>query len=51
MTVLSIDGPGEVTLVEDKLAEVPDGGFRVETRHSGISAGTELTYVKGTTPT
>ncbi|MCA2175606.1 zinc-binding alcohol dehydrogenase [Nonomuraea glycinis] len=48
--VLSIDGPGEVTLVEDKLAEVPDGGFRVETRHSGISAGTELTYVKGDNP-
>ncbi|MEU4571566.1 zinc-binding dehydrogenase [Nonomuraea sp. NPDC023979] len=48
--VLSIEGPGEVTLAEDKLGEVPDGGFRVETTHSGISAGTELTYVKGDNP-
>ncbi|NRQ31969.1 zinc-binding dehydrogenase [Nonomuraea sp. NN258] len=48
--ILSIEGPGEVALVEEKLPDVPDGGFRVETAHSGISAGTELTYVKGTNP-
>jgi threonine dehydrogenase-like Zn-dependent dehydrogenase len=48
--VLSIEGPGEVTLVEEKLEAVPEGGFRVATTHSGISAGTELTYVKGTNP-
>jgi threonine dehydrogenase-like Zn-dependent dehydrogenase len=49
-TVLSVEGPGEVRLVEEKLPDVPEGGFRVATTHSGISAGTELTYVKGTNP-
>lgn len=49
-TVLSIEAPGEVTLVEEKLGDVPDGGFVVETVHSGVSAGTELTYVKGDNP-
>jgi len=48
--VLSIEAPGEVTLIEEKLGEVPEGGFRVETTHSGVSAGTELTYVKGDNP-
>jgi threonine dehydrogenase-like Zn-dependent dehydrogenase len=48
--VLSIEAPGEVTLVEEKLGDVPEGGFLVETVHSGVSAGTELTYVKGDNP-
>ncbi|MBF8187952.1 zinc-binding dehydrogenase [Nonomuraea sp. K274] len=48
--LLSIEGPGEVRLVEEKLPEVPKGGFMVATTHSGVSAGTELTYVKGTNP-
>ncbi|MEV0597478.1 zinc-dependent alcohol dehydrogenase [Nonomuraea cavernae] len=48
--VLSIEAPGEIALVEEKLADVPEGGFRVATTHSGISAGTELTYVKGSNP-
>ncbi len=48
--VLSIERPGEVCLVEEKLPDVPEGGFQVETLYSGISAGTELTYVKGTNP-
>ncbi|MGP4093769.1 zinc-binding dehydrogenase [Nonomuraea sp. KM90] len=48
--ILSIEGPGEVCLVEEKLPDVPDGGFMVATTHSGVSAGTELTYVKGTNP-
>jgi threonine dehydrogenase-like Zn-dependent dehydrogenase len=30
--------------------EVGDGGFRVETVCSGLSAGTELSYLKGTNP-
>ncbi|TDD44370.1 zinc-binding alcohol dehydrogenase [Nonomuraea terrae] len=47
---LSIEAPGEVRLVEEKLPDLPDGGFMVATTHSGISAGTELTYVKGTNP-
>ncbi|MBB6351071.1 zinc-dependent alcohol dehydrogenase [Nonomuraea muscovyensis] len=48
--VLSIESPGKVALVEEPLPEVPRGGFRVATTHSGISAGTELTYVKGDNP-
>ncbi|WP_245641810.1 zinc-binding dehydrogenase [Nonomuraea candida] len=48
--MLSIERPGEVCLVEEKLPDVPEGGFQVETLYSGISAGTELTYVKGTNP-
>ncbi|KAB8197313.1 zinc-binding dehydrogenase [Nonomuraea phyllanthi] len=48
--VISIEGPGEVCLVEEKLPDIPDGGFMVATTHSGVSAGTELTYVKGTNP-
>ncbi|MFI7639955.1 zinc-binding dehydrogenase [Nonomuraea sp. NPDC049400] len=48
--VLSIEAPGEVCLVQEKLPEIPEGGFMVATTHSGVSAGTELTYVKGTNP-
>ncbi|MEU4233039.1 zinc-binding alcohol dehydrogenase [Nonomuraea sp. NPDC026600] len=48
--VLSIEAPGEITLVQEKLPAVPEGGFRVVTTYSGISAGTELTYVKGSNP-
>ncbi|WP_433511713.1 zinc-dependent alcohol dehydrogenase [Nonomuraea sp. CA-143628] len=48
--VLSIEAPGEVRLVGEKLGAVSEGGFRVVTTHSGISAGTELTYVKGNNP-
>ncbi|MET8861880.1 zinc-binding dehydrogenase [Nonomuraea sp. NPDC004580] len=47
---LSIEAPGEVCLVEEKLPDLPDGGFMVATAYSGVSAGTELTYVKGTNP-
>lgn len=48
--VLTIEAPGRVALVEEKLPDVPDGGFMVATLYSGVSAGTELTYVKGTNP-
>ncbi|MDH2430253.1 zinc-binding alcohol dehydrogenase [Sphaerisporangium sp. TRM90804] len=47
---LSVDAPGTVTLVEEKVGEIPEGGFQVETLYSGVSAGTELTYVKGGNP-
>ncbi|RCG29639.1 zinc-binding alcohol dehydrogenase [Sphaerisporangium album] len=47
---LSVDAPGMVSLAEEKSRAVPDGGFRVETLYSGVSAGTELTYVKGGNP-
>ncbi|GIJ24943.1 hypothetical protein Vqi01_01050 [Micromonospora qiuiae] len=48
--VLVVTGPGRVELVEQDPAPLPVGGFRVRTRYSGISAGTELSYVKGTNP-
>ncbi|SCF23983.1 Threonine dehydrogenase [Micromonospora viridifaciens] len=48
--VVVVSGPGAVELVEQDAAEVRPGAFRVETRYSGVSAGTELSYVKGTNP-
>ncbi|KKK05862.1 zinc-binding dehydrogenase [Micromonospora sp. HK10] len=48
--VVVVTGPGRVELVEQDAAELRDGAFRVETLYSGVSAGTELSYVKGTNP-
>jgi threonine dehydrogenase-like Zn-dependent dehydrogenase len=45
-----VEGPGRVAVREEPREPVPAGGFRVTTRFSGISAGTELSYVKGTNP-
>jgi len=45
---LVIEGPGRVTVREEPRAPVPAGAFRVTTLFSGVSAGTELSYVKGT---
>lgn len=47
---LSVEAPGVLGFVEERAGDVAEGGFQVRTRHSGISAGTELTYVKGTNP-
>ncbi|MBA9004983.1 zinc-dependent alcohol dehydrogenase [Thermomonospora cellulosilytica] len=41
---------GKVVIADEEDRPVPDGGFRVETLYSGLSAGTELSYVKGTNP-
>lgn len=48
--VVVVSGPGRVELVEQDAAELTVGTFRVETLFSGVSAGTELSYVKGTNP-
>ncbi|MCW3844303.1 zinc-binding alcohol dehydrogenase [Micromonospora yasonensis] len=48
--VVVVSGPGRVELVEQDAGELRDGAFRVETLYSGVSAGTELSYVKGTNP-
>ncbi|TDC60190.1 zinc-binding alcohol dehydrogenase [Micromonospora sp. KC207] len=48
--VVVVSGPGRVELVEQDAGELRDGTFRVETLYSGISAGTELSFVKGTNP-
>ena len=45
-----VEGPGRVAVRDEPRAPVPPGAFRVTTVFSGISAGTELSYVKGTNP-
>ncbi|WP_220451314.1 zinc-dependent alcohol dehydrogenase [Nocardioides dongkuii] len=47
---LGVRAPFEPAFFELELPEVEDGGVRVVTRWSGLSAGTELAYVKGTDP-
>ncbi|MEJ7756593.1 MAG: hypothetical protein WKF83_09980 [Nocardioidaceae bacterium] len=42
--------PGRVELVEETLPELPDGGLLLRTVATGLSAGTELTFVKGDNP-
>ena len=50
--VLVVDGPGRVRFVSDEPpGPLPDSGFDVRTRFSGLSAGTDLSWVKGTNPT
>ncbi|AGL18661.1 zinc-binding alcohol dehydrogenase [Actinoplanes sp. N902-109] len=44
---LVVTGPGRLEIVEE---EVAPGPFRVRTLYTGVSAGTELSYVKGTNP-
>ncbi|MGB2572374.1 zinc-binding dehydrogenase [Micromonospora citrea] len=48
--VVVVSGPGRVELTEQDAAELPEGSFRVQTLYSGVSAGTELSFVKGTNP-
>lgn len=48
--VLTVTAPGEVAIHAERPAPLREGTFRVRTRYSGISAGTELSYVKGTNP-
>jgi hypothetical protein len=45
-----VEGPGRVAVRDEPRMPVAPGGFRVTTMFSGISAGTELSYVKGTNP-
>ena len=48
--VVVVSAPGRVEIVEEDAPAVPDGGFRARTLFTGVSAGTELSYVKGTNP-
>jgi threonine dehydrogenase-like Zn-dependent dehydrogenase len=45
-----VTGPYQVAIRDEGTPALRDGCFRVETMFSGISAGTELSYVKGTNP-
>jgi threonine dehydrogenase-like Zn-dependent dehydrogenase len=48
--VLEVVSPGEPMLVDEPVRAPAEGEILVETLYSGISAGTELTFVKGTNP-
>jgi threonine dehydrogenase-like Zn-dependent dehydrogenase len=47
---LGMRAPYEPAFFGAALPDVPDGGASVRTLYSGLSAGTELAYVKGTDP-
>ena len=49
--VLRIEAPGRAVLASEPATEdVPAGRFAVRTVYSGLSAGTELSFFKGTNP-
>jgi len=48
--VIVVSGPGRVEVRAEEPPPSRPGTFRVETLYSGVSAGTELSYVKGTNP-
>ena len=48
--VLQVRQPGEVTWVARRDGPLADGCARLDTVASGVSAGTELTFLKGTNP-
>src|SRR3712207_2844703 len=49
--VLVVSGPGRVDWVpEDPPGPLPEGRVDLVTRFSGLSAGTDLSFVKGTNP-
>ena len=48
--VVVVTAPGRVELRTEEAAPLTDGTFRVATLFSGVSAGTELSYVKGSNP-
>lgn len=47
---LQVDAPGLVRWVAEERGGLADGLFRVDTVYSGLSAGTDLSFVKGTNP-
>ncbi|WP_285776992.1 zinc-binding dehydrogenase [Microtetraspora sp. NBRC 13810] len=50
MRVITIEGPGVVSLRTEPPVELEPGCVRVRTIYSGVSAGTELTAYRGTNP-
>lgn len=47
---LVVTAPGHLEIREEELPELPAGGLLLETLATGLSAGTELTFLKGTNP-
>jgi 2-desacetyl-2-hydroxyethyl bacteriochlorophyllide A dehydrogenase len=50
VTVVQFSAPRRVALVDEPSQPLRPGTVRLRTRHSGISAGTELTAYRGTNP-
>lgn len=50
MPVAGVRAPEELALFDLEQPPLVDGGVAVQTLYSGLSAGTELTYVRGTDP-
>jgi threonine dehydrogenase-like Zn-dependent dehydrogenase len=48
--VLVVEAPGRVALHDEPVPPLTTGTFRAHTLYSGLSAGTELSFVKGTNP-
>ena len=48
--ILGLSGPRQATLFEEEPRAPADGEFLVHTLYTGLSAGTELTFYKGTNP-
>jgi len=48
--LLVVEGPGRARMVDEDEPAPTAGQFRLETLYTGLSAGTELTYFKGTNP-
>ncbi|RKR92501.1 threonine dehydrogenase-like Zn-dependent dehydrogenase [Micromonospora pisi] len=48
--VIVMPAPGEVTIREEESGPARPGTFRVRTLYTGVSAGTELSYLKGSNP-
>lgn len=47
---LVVSAPGELSLVTEDVPDLPEGELLLETVTTGLSAGTELTFVKGDHP-
>lgn len=47
---LQVVGPGRLAWVPRRTPGLADGAFRLDSVVAGVSAGTELTFVKGTNP-
>ena len=45
-----VRAPGDVDIEEEELPDLPEGGLLLHTLATGLSAGTELTFVKGDNP-
>ncbi|MFI7679202.1 zinc-binding alcohol dehydrogenase [Actinophytocola sp. NPDC049390] len=48
--VLVVEEPGRVCVATERAERPAEGEFRAETVYSGLSAGTELSFLKGTNP-